>query len=486
MSETRLLAWNTAAQALGKVISTALGVVVVGLMTRLLGQSGFGMYTTAVAFFQIFALMLDLGINVMLVQMLGERAGDKAYEDRAVSATFTFRILTALILLSAAPLVGLFLDYPWALKLALFAIWGSFFSSALNQIVIGAQQRHLKMKMVAVAEVVGRVVLLAGVLLAYYLHWGLVPLALIISIAGFANLALNLLAARHFASFKWNWDPAFWKILISRAWPIGLSILFNLIYFKADTLVLSYVRPFTEVGVYGAAYRVLEILVTLPFMYSGVLLPMIANAWAKQDRARFQQLMRNSYTAMTLLAAPMLAGTFVLGERIMTFVAGPDFTASGGVLKILMLAVAIIFFGTVSSHAVVALDAQRRAIPLYVVTALVTLAGYIIFIPQYGMWAAAWLTVGSECAVALGTTLLSLHLSQTRLDWSPIIKSLLCAAAMALAIQPLKAAWLPLPIFAGAAIYIILTLVTGVVSRQALKELLPFRRNAADLTPPLV
>lgn len=478
MSETRLLAWNTAAQAAGKVVSTALGVVVVGLMTRLLGQSGFGMYTTAVAYFQIFALMLDLGINVMLVQMLGERAGDKAYEDRAVSATFTFRIITAFILLGAAPLIGLALDYPWTLKLALFAIWGSFFSSALNQIVIGVQQRHLRMKVVAIAEVLGRLVLLAGVLAAYYWRWDLVTVSLFISIAGFANLAVNLIAARRFASFRWNWDPVFWKTLIGRAWPIGLSILFNLIYFKADTLVLSYVRPFTEVGVYGAAYRVLEILVTLPFMYAGVLLPMIANAWAKQDKARFQELLRNSYTAMTLLAAPMLAGTLVLGERIMTMVAGSEFAASGDVLKILMLAVAIIFFGTVSSHAVVALDAQRRAIPLYVVTALLTLVGYLLFIPRYGMWAAAWLTVGSECAVALGTTLLSMRISQTGLRWSPIIKSLICAALMGASISPLKNAWLPIPIFAGMVIYAALALLTGAISKQALRELLPFRRNA--------
>ena len=264
MSNTKALAWNTGVQILGKAVSTAIGVVVVSLMTRHLGDVGFGMYSTANAFFQIFAIMLDLGLNVMLVQMLGERAGDTAYENRAISATFTLRILSALVLLGIAPIIGLALPYPPELKLALFAIWGSFFMSSLNQIVIGVQQRHLKMHIVAISEVSGRLILLVGLLASIALHWGLIPIVLIVSIGSTVNFFINVLVAQRYASFAWNWDPEFWRILIKRSWPIGVSILFNLIYFKADTIILSFVRPFQEVGIYSAAYRVLEILVTLP------------------------------------------------------------------------------------------------------------------------------------------------------------------------------------------------------------------------------
>lgn len=484
MSTTRVLAWNTGIQILGKGLSTAIGVVVVGIMTRHLGQEGFGMYSTANAFFQVFAIMLDLGLNVMLVQMLGERAGDKDYEDRAVSATYTLRIVTAFVVLGIAPFIGLILPYPAELKLALFAIWGSFFFAALNQIVIGVQQRHLKMHVVAGAEVAGRLTLLAGLLVARAAGWGLVPIVLIVSLGGVVNFALNAVIANRYASFRWNWDPVFWRTIIRRAWPIGVSILFNLIYFKADTLVLSYVRPFEEVGIYGAAYRVLEILVTLPFMYTGVLLPLLAKSWITKDAARFRMLLTHSYVAMTMLAAPMVAGVLVLGTNIMTAVAGADFALSGDILKILMLAVAVIFFGTVSSHAIVALDAQRRVMPVYVATAVVTLGGYILLIPRYGIWAAAWLTVFSEACVALGTTLYSLRISGTRIRWSPLVKCILASAIMALALQPLKHLWLPIPILAGAAIYAALIVVTGAVSKETIKDLLSFRRGAptADVT----
>ncbi len=484
MSETKLLAWNTSVQMMGKAVSTAIGVVVIGLMTRSLGQEGFGIYTTATAFYQVFALILDLGINVMLVQMLGEHAGDKAYEDRATSATFTLRLFSALILLTAAPILGLFMPYPWILKLALFAIWGSFLSSVLNQIVIGVQQRHFKMHIVALAEVVGRLVTLVGIIAARHYGWGLVTMVFIVSLGGVGNFLFNFFFTRRIATFRLSWDPDFWRTLLTRTWPIGVSIIFNLIYFKADTLVLSYVRPMSEVGIYGAAYRVLEILNTLPFMYAGVLLPLIAHAWGKQDRDRYNRLIRNSYAAMTILAAPMLLGTAVLGGQIMRFVAGQAFAASGDVLKILMLAVAIIFFGTVSSHAIVALNAQRRTMPLYITTALIILVSYIIFIPVYGMFAAAWLTVASEAIVAIGTTLISLRITHTHLHWSPILKAIAAAIIMALAIEPLKNLWLPIPLCSGVLIYSVLILLFGAISRDTLKEILSFRRGTptADIT----
>ncbi len=485
MSVTHALAQNTGIQIAGKVVSTVIGVIVVGLMTRQLGQEGFGMYSTANAFFSFFALFLDFGLNVMLVQMLGERAGDTAYENRIVSAVFTLRIISALILLSIAPIIGLAFPYAPELKLALFAIWASFFTAVLNQIVIGVQQRHLKMHVVAASEVTGRLILLGGVLVGRYLGWGLVPLVVVVSVGGVANFLVNFLIARRYASFKWNVDVAVWKTVLGRSWPIGLSILFNLIYFKADTLILSLFRPQAEVGIYSAAYRVLEILITLPFMYAGVLLPIIAKQWVTKDKERFSRLISNSYNAMVILAAPLVVGTMIFATRGITLVAGDQFSSSGRILQILILAVAFIFFGTVSSHAVIALDAQRKMLPVYAIIAIFTLAGYIMFIPKYGMMAAAWLTVFSEFCVAVGSTILVLRRSGTQWKLTPALKAILSAIVMALAIKPFQSLPLVIPVAVGAIVYAALIIATGAVSKETLREIISVKKTTPSLENPL-
>ncbi len=478
MSLARALAANTAVQVAGKIVSVILGVIVVGLMTRLLGQEGFGAYSTANAFLQIFAIILDLGLNVMVVQMLGEHKGDTAYENRVVSAIFSLRFWSALIILSLAPIIGLFTPYSWELKMAFFAIWGSFFFTVLNQIVIGVQQRHLKMHVVAIAEVAGRTVLLAGVLIATVLNWGLIPVVLIVSLAGVANFFVNFLIARQYAKFKLGFDWALWKTTISRAWPIGISVIFTLIYFKSDTLILSWVRPMSEVGIYGAAYRVLEILVTFPFMYAGVLLPIIAGAWAKGQKERFANLIRRSFDAFLILTLPMIFGTLLIADQAMVLVAGPEFLASGDILRILMIATGAIYLGTIFNYSVVALNRQKTILPYYIAVAIITLVLYIIYIPTYGMWAAAWLTVFSECAIAIIAFVLTCVYGEMKVNWSAAGKALVASAVMMIAAKPFVNVSLALTILVAVAVYTALIFATKAVTKDMVMEILSARKGA--------
>ena len=482
MSLARAIAWNTSVQILGKVASTALGIMIVGLMTRQLGTEGFGAYSTANAFLQVFALLLDLGLNVTLVALLGEHADDKKYEKRCTSALFTLRIVMAFFILGIiAPAVAIASPYPLQLKLAIIALTGSFIFPSLNQVVVGTQQRHLKMTMAAIAENAGRIVALVGLLLAQTMGWSLVPIMWFISLAGFTNFFLNYLSARQYADFHWNWDPEFWKMALKRSWPIGLSIAFGLAYFKADTLILSFVRPQAEVGIYGAAYRVLEILITIPFMYAGVLLPILSHTYAKKDYEKFKKIVTNSIDVMIVLSLPMMAGTLILGERVMELVAGPEFIQSGRVLWILIIAVAAIYLNTIFSHIVVAIDKQRKMIPTYLAVAIAAVAGYLLLIPTYGIWAAAWLTVASEVTVGIGSLMIANQAIKTEFKPRAGMTSIGATLFMSIIVWITRQQFVLLPITLGIISYGIALYLFGGIKKELLTNLL----KAKTINPPL-
>lgn len=478
MSLTRALAWNTGVQVAGKVVSTGLGVALVAMLTRQLGQEGFGMYSTANAFLQMFALLLDLGLNVTLIALLGEHKDDKAYEKRCLSALFTLRITLAVIILGiAAPLVALTFPYPWELKLAIIALTASFIFPSVNQVVIGAQQTHLKMHMAAIAENVGRLIALAGLIAAPYLGWGLVPLMWVISLAGFTNFFLNFLSARRYAPLVWNWDPKFWLLALKRSWPVGVSIAFGLAYFKADTLILSLVRSQAEVGLYGAAYRVLEVLITVPFMYAGVLLPLLSHAYIKKDEGHLKKLISGSLDVMALMAIPMVVGTWLLGPALMELVAGPEFVASGEVLRILILAIGIIYFNTIFSHIVVAVDAQRKMLPVYAIVGTGTILLYFALIPTYGMWAAAWLTVASELLVGIGSFIVSRRYLQ--IIFRPKATVAAIGACLAMSAVVLTTGFLPviIQIILAGGTYVACVILFGGVSKEVLRDVLKLKKE---------
>ncbi len=472
MSLFRRLAFNTAAQLVGKVASTAIGVIIVGLLTRYLGQDGFGAYSTANAFLQIFTLFLDLGINVTFVALLGEHADDPVYERRCVSALFTFRLVSAGCLTILAPLLGWLSPYPLEIKLAIMALTGSLLFPGLTQLITGVQQRHLQTQIGAVGEVLGRIILLAGIFIARASGWGLIPIMWFVSLGSAANFFFNIWLTRPRGLFRWNWDLAFWKTTLMRSWPIGVSIFFNLLYYKGDTLVLSFTRSQAEVGIYSAAYRVLEILITIPFMLAGLMLPLFSEAWGKGDKARLTFLTKESASALMFLIAPMVMGTLVLADRIMLLVAGPDFAASAGILRVLIVATGIIFMNVIYAHVVVAIQAQRQMLPIYIATALGIGAGYLFLIPRYGMWAAAWLTVASEVFVTAGSYIVAARSIPMGLHLRSVVVAWVSAGIMAVVLMALPSVPLLVLILLGAAVYGALLVALKAVPKELILQLM--------------
>jgi O-antigen/teichoic acid export membrane protein len=406
MSVARALALNTIIQVAGKVVSTITGILIISLMTRRLGAAGFGDYSTANAVLQVFALMMDLGINVTFPAMLGERSNDPAFQQRAFASIFTLRVvMSVVVLLGIAPLVGFLWPFPWQVKLAIVALSLSYVFPGIQQILIGVQQQRLRMTLSTVAENVGRLTTIAGLLVSPYFGWGVVAQCWIISASSAVVFAINAWSTHRFLPIRWRWDPPFWMTVLKRSWPVGVSIALNLIYYKADALILQYFRPAAEVGVYGAAYRILEVLITIPFLYAGVLLPVLSRTWEERKPQEMSQLISRSLDVMLLLIIPLIVGVRWFGVPMMTFISGPEFAFSGFIARILMLGVAAIYLNTILSHAIVALQAQRKMLPAYALVAALTLAGYLFYIPQAGATAAAWLTVFSEVSILLASTL---------------------------------------------------------------------------------
>jgi O-antigen/teichoic acid export membrane protein len=245
-------------------------------------------------------------------------------------------------------------------------------------------------------------------------------------------------------------------------------------------VILSVFRSQAEVGLYGAPYRVLEILISFPFMFIGVLMPLLARYWAIKKEKEFHELMQRAFDFLAIVAWPLVFGTLLLATPIMTLVAGDEFAASGPVLMILILATAVIFLGTLFSHIIVALGKQKKMIWGYVATAAVSLALYLIFIPRFGMYAAAWITVLSESMIAL----LTYAVVYFSIKWRPSFKisnrALISAALMAAAVYFTKpySPHLLVSVLIGAGIYAIALFAFRGISKELILEMINIKKSA--------
>ncbi|MBU4205153.1 flippase [Patescibacteria group bacterium] len=380
------IAYNTIIQIVSKVISTALALAAVAIITRQLGQTGFGEYTTVVTYLSFFAIAADLGLTLITVQMISKPDID---EDYVLGNLFGLRLVSALIFLAPAPLIAVFFPYSAAMKMGIIIASFSFLFIALNQVLVGVFQKNLRMDKVSIADIVSRVFLVVGIVIVYKFNYGLLSILLVTSLSSLVNFIFHFYFSRQFTIIKLRFDFRFWQEIMIKSWPLALTITLNLIYLKTDTLLLSIVDRqsdigiLAEVGLYGAAYKVIDVLVTLPFMFAGIILPILTLSWSQGKKEEFSTVLQKSFNVMAIIAIPVSLGTQLLAKDIMTLVAGPDFSGSGKILQILILAAGMIFLGNMLAHAIIAIEKQKAVIKAYLFTAVTSVIGYLLLIPLF-------------------------------------------------------------------------------------------------------
>lgn len=397
-SEARAIAKNTVLQVAGKLLGTGVGLASFYVLITGLGTSGYGELTTALTYASLFAIVVDFGLTLTTAQMISE---DGADEKRILGNLFSLRVLSAFVFLAIAPLSSFFLPATPEIRLAIALSAMSFFFGSTAQVFIGVFQKRLLLSRAVLAETANRVTSFALICLAMWLNLGIVSVAAAFAIGGALQLVLMLSATlRHVAIWP-RWEMSVMRRIIGRSWPIGVSIFFNLLYLKGDILFMWLLgRTSTEIGLYGSAYKVIDVVTTVPVMFMGLMLPILAAHWSAKRLPQVRAKLQESFDTMMMLALPFAAGSYIVGEPLMTLIK-PDLTQAGTLLHILGPTAGAVFLGSLFGHAVVAVQKQRIMTWSYVAVAALAIAGYVVFIPMFGMFAAAWVSLCSELLIAL-------------------------------------------------------------------------------------
>ncbi|HCC22622.1 TPA: hypothetical protein DF272_00380 [Candidatus Falkowbacteria bacterium] len=473
MSVNKNITRNSLIQISGKLVSLILGLVTVAIMTRYLGQEGFGFYITIVAFMQFFGILVEFGFSLTAVQMLADGRRDSS---KVMSNIMTIRVITSFIFIGLAPLIIWFFPYSIVVKLGVLITAGSFFFITLIQTLTGVFQKELKMTEVTLAEMAGRIFLVGATAMVAWFSGSIYMILAAISIGSLINCILVYWCARKYITLSWAFDFDVWREIMSRSWPIALSITFNLVYLRMDTIILSLTRGPEEVGLYGATYRIVDILTNLPAVYMGIVLPHLTMHFLENRWGELKSLMQQAFDSLMIFAVPVVVGGVILSDQIMVFVAGEQFLASGKILRVLIWASAAIFVTSLFGYSVIAVQKQKTMMWGYLTTAVLTLIGYLIFIPRFGIWGAAWMTVFSEILVTIWTFVVVYKVIKFTPKLMILIKSLISSLIMAGGIYLLKDQNVLIVLLAAILIYFGMMVLIRGIRRELVGEMLKAER----------
>lgn len=480
MTIVKKVVHNFVIQIISRSLALVLGLFIIALLMRYLGLKNYGYYSTAIAFLQVFGIIADFGLYLTTLCYLGEidileEQEKKVRTEWVMNNIFTLRFFSALVFYGGAFFLCLFLPYPGIVKLATGILSGSLFFCTLIQILSAFYQKILQTEKIFLGEVLGKVITLILMVIFVWQNLGFYLVLCVFVIGNFFNFLVLFLSARKKIFLRFKFDFVFWREILKRAWPAGLAIILNILYFKADTLILSFYYPPEVVGIYGSCYRILEVLITVPPLFLGLILPKLISTWQNKENDKLKNLVQKSFDFLIMISLPMILGTVVLGRKIMILIGGPEFGLAGDVLRVIIIAAGVLFVAELFKHLAVGLGKQRQVLPFYLVTAALSLIGYFIFIPDYSYWGAAWVTVFSECLMFVFVFCLFRQTTKISLRLNFFAKSLGASLIMFCALTLLRDSNLFFLIILGVVVYGLCLYLLGGLNKDLLKEVLNFR-----------
>jgi O-antigen/teichoic acid export membrane protein len=254
------------------------------------------------------------------------------------------------------------------------------------------------MDKVAAAELIGKVCQVAFVLFAIKKDLGFSWIVAALLVNMLVSFSLVYAWSKKYLRFQMQFDFTYWKHFLKESAPIGVASMITFAYFKMDTILLSVMKSSTEVGIYNAAGKVLENITFFPAMIIGLIFPLLAKEIFK-NKERFQDIANKTFKVFLLMVFPLVVGVVFLAEDIIQVIGGGGFAESAAVLRILVFALAFIFFGNFYNSLLIAGNLQKRLMLILGLVAGVNVALNLFFIPRFSYLASAYISVLTEFLV---------------------------------------------------------------------------------------
>lgn len=199
--------------------------------------------------------------------------------------------------------------------------------------------------------------------------------------------------------------PVSWKDILQHLKPTFIYFIPQIavqVYFVLNKTMIGILSTNGEVGIFDYADKIVKIALTIVTSLGVVMLPRMANTFAKGDMERAKIYIQKSLEFTTLLAIPIMFGLAGIAKEFVPWYMGKDFY---GCVNVLIIVSPTIFFmawsGVFGSNYLVPLGKMKKfSISLYS-GALVNLIVNLILIKPYGAGGAAVGTLCAEFTVAL-------------------------------------------------------------------------------------
>ena len=394
---------NTGAQIVGKAFTASITLLITLVLFRTLGAAGFGDFTKIFVFVGYFYTLADFGLNTIYIKIAKEN------EITHLKPLLGLRLIIAVSLALVAVTIAQFLPYDQkaatgfsplvktGIAIAAFTIITQSLFTTANAYF----QKILRYDLSTIAAVSSYLVILVAAIIVSLTTKTVLGYTTAYAIGGIVlvTIVYTIIAKRVKTFFTPTFSKKEFTSFLKPAWPIGVALLFNLIYFRIDVFILSTFRSSTEVGLYGLAYQFFEASLAIPIFFSNAIYPILSKTYSTDIMVFKKQFL--AWLKILTLVSILLTVVLIAVSYLIPLFFGHESQGSAPALRVLALGIPFFFISALLWHILIIYNKQKYLTVIYAVGAIFNIITNLIFIPIYGFLAAAVITVISEGLIML-------------------------------------------------------------------------------------
>lgn len=375
-------------RAAGEVVAKLASLAFFVTMARELGAGGFGDFTFALSLSTVLILGAGFGTEELVAREVA-REHDRVHD--YLGNVVVVKVLASIALLLAMALIVNLGDYSADTRAAVYIVGAGVAVENLGRTWHSVFTAYERLEMISISLVVQRT-LTAAVGIALLLSGsGLVVASVVFSAGAVVGLLVASQVLRRFVvAPRWKLDRSRWIRLVKAGIPIGLASLLFTILLRADAALLGFLSggdDNSEVGLYGAAFRLVEGTLFISWAFSASMLPWLARREDPQLVARGYEIAAKAITGVLM---PIALIFVLLAPRLIHLLYGDGYVDAELPLRLLGMLTVLYGVNSLAATLLISRDRPQAFTRIAAFVALENIVLNVILIPHYGADAAAF------------------------------------------------------------------------------------------------
>ena len=403
------------------------------------GAENYGLYFAVFNFTYLFNMLLDMGITNFNNRNI---ARHQQLLHKHLSGIITLKLLLGVVYMAVVFVVALIIGYR---GLQLWFLFWMAINQFLNAFILYLRSNIsalLMFKTDSCLSVMDRLLMIifCGILLwggvtnePFRIEWFIYCQTVAYVLTALTALAIVVTKGR---VTRLSWNPTFFLMILKKSLPFAILFLLMSFYNRIDSVMLERLLPegvgASEAGIYASAFRLLDALVMIAYLFSVILLPLFSKMLKNNEN--ITPIVKSSFSLLFLFSVTSVVLLECFRLPVMDLLYKEHVEESSAVFRFLIAGIIPISFTYIFGTMLTANGNLKLLNITAIAGIVVNMAVNLILIPRMQAEGAAIASLSTQSVVAVLQVVIAFRQLKVPVNSLPLWQSLLFTVVLVTAV----------------------------------------------------